>query len=123
MFEIFKEFTFEAAHHLAVNVDEGHRYSRLHGHSFQVQVFLKGEPDEKKKWLRDFSEIEQRVAELRAELDHNYLNEIAGLEVPTLENISRWIWNRLDNQLPGLDRIIVRRGSCGEGCVFHGRLN
>jgi 6-pyruvoyltetrahydropterin/6-carboxytetrahydropterin synthase len=123
MFEIFKEFTFEAAHHLAVNVAEGHRYSRLHGHSFQVQVFLKGEPDEKRKWLRDFAEIEQCVAELRAELDHNYLNEIAGLEVPTLENISRWIWKRLDNQLPGLDRIIVRRDSCGEGCVFRGRLN
>ncbi|MGD9614304.1 MAG: 6-carboxytetrahydropterin synthase QueD [Alphaproteobacteria bacterium] len=123
MFEIFKEFTFEAAHHLAVNVADGHRYSRLHGHSFQVQVFLKGEPNEAKNWVYDFGEIEQRVAELRAQLDHNYLNEIAGLEVPTLENISRWIWNRLDNQLPGLDRIIVRRGSCGEGCVFRGRLN
>src|SRR4051794_30723925 len=97
MFEIFKEFTFEAAHHLAVNVVDGHRYSRLHGHSFQVQVFLKGEPDEKKNWLCDFGEIEQRVAELRTELDHNYLNEIAGLEVPTLENISRWIWNRLNH--------------------------
>jgi 6-pyruvoyltetrahydropterin/6-carboxytetrahydropterin synthase len=123
MFEIFKEFTFEAAHHLAVNVTGGHRYSRLHGHSFRVQVFLRGDPDEKKKWVCDFGEIEQCVAELRAELDHNYLNEIAGLEVPTLENISRWIWNRLDNQLPGLDRIVVRRGSCGEGCVFHGRPN
>jgi 6-pyruvoyltetrahydropterin/6-carboxytetrahydropterin synthase len=123
MFEIFKEFTFEAAHHLAVNVTDDHRYSRLHGHSFQVQVFLRGEPDDKKNWLCDFGEIEQHVAELRAELDHNYLNQIAGLEVPTLENISRWIWNRLDNRLSGLDRIVVRRGSCGEGCVFHGRLN
>ena len=47
MFEIFKEFTFEAAHHLAVNVADGHSYSRLHGHSFQVQVLLRGEPDEK----------------------------------------------------------------------------
>jgi 6-pyruvoyltetrahydropterin/6-carboxytetrahydropterin synthase len=121
MFEIFKEFTFEAAHHLAVNVADGHRYSRLHGHSFQVQVFLKGEADKKKNWVCDFDEIAQRVAELRAELDHHYLNEIVGLEVPTLENISRWIWNHLDNRLPGLDRVIVRRGSCGEGCVFYGR--
>ena len=120
MFEIFKEFTFEAAHHLAVNVTDGHRYSRLHGHSFQVQVFLRGEIDEKKNWVCDFDEIAQCVAELRAELDHHYLNEIAGLEVPTLENISRWIWNRLDTQLPGLDRVVVRRGSCGEGCVFYG---
>ena len=123
MFEIFKEFTFEAAHHLAVNVPDGHRYSRLHGHSFQVQVFLKGEPDAEKNWLYDFADIEQHVAELRAELDHNYLNEIVGLEVPTLENISRWIWYRLDNQIPGLNRIVVRRGTCGEGCVFYGRPN
>ena len=62
------------------------------------------------------------MAELRAERDHHYLNEIAGLEVPTLENISRWIWNRLEHQLPGLDRIVVRCGSCGEGCVFYGRV-
>ena len=123
MFEIFKEFTFEAAHHLGVNVAPGHRYSRLHGHSFQVQVFLRGEPDGKTSWVYDFGEIEQRFAELRAQLDHNYLNEIEGLEVPTLENISRWIWNRLDNELPGLDRIVVRRGTCGEGCVFRGRFN
>ena len=123
MLEVFKEFTFEAAHHLAVNVADGHRYSRLHGHSFQVQVSLKGEADEKKNWVCDFDEIAQRIDELRSELDHHYLNEIVGLEVPTLENISRWIWNRLDNQLPGLDRIVVRRGSCGEGCVFHGRPN
>ena len=123
MFEIFKEFTFEAAHHLAMNVADGHRYSRLHGHSFQVQVFLRGKADEKTGWVCDFSDIEERVAEVRGNLDHHYLNEIVGLEVPTLENISRWIWNRLDNQLPGLDRIVVRRGSCGEGCVFYGPPN
>jgi 6-pyruvoyltetrahydropterin/6-carboxytetrahydropterin synthase len=80
MFEIFKEFTFDAAHHLAVNVADGHRYSRLHGHSFQVQVFLKGEADEKKNWVCDFGEIAERLAELRAEIDQHYLNEITGLE-------------------------------------------
>src|SRR5579871_3391374 len=122
MYEIFKEFTFEAAHHLAVNVANGHPYSKLHGHSFKVEVFLRGMPDKDKNWICDFGEIERQIAELRAELDRNYLNEIEGLEVPTLENISRWIWNRLDNELPGLDRVLVRRGSCGEGCVFSGRM-
>ena len=121
MFEIFKEFTFEAAHHLAMNVTDGHRYSRLHGHSFQVRIFFKGRADEKRNWVCDFEEIDRRITELRAELDHQYLNEIVGLEVPTLENISRWIWNRLDYQLPDLNRILVRRGSCGEGCIFYGR--
>ena len=123
MFEIFKEFTFEAAHHLAVNVAGDHRYSRLHGHSFQVQIILRGEADEKKNWVCDFHEIEQQITQLRTELDHQYLNEIAGLEVPTLENISRWIWYRLYSHLPYLSRIVVRRGSCGEGCVFYGRVN
>ena len=121
MYEIFKEFTFEAAHHLAVNVADDHRYARLHGHSFRVEVFLRGEKDKDKNWLCDFAEIERQIAGLRRELDHNYLNDIEGLEVPTLENISCWIWNRLHNALPGLDRVLVRRGSCGEGCSFSDR--
>lgn len=121
MYEIFKEFTFEAAHHLAVNVAEGHPYAKLHGHSFKVAVFLRGQPKEGKDWLCDFGEIDRRVGEIRAELDHNYLNDIDGLAVPTLENISRWIWQRLDSVLPGLDRVLVRRGSCGEGCVYSAR--
>jgi len=121
VYEIFKEFTFEAAHHLAVNVAPGHPYARLHGHSFQVEVHLRGEPDKDKNWLYDFGEIDKQIAELRAVLDHSYLNDIDGLGVPTLEVISRWIWRRLQNELPGLDRVVVRRGTCGEGCVYSER--
>ena len=121
MYEIFKEFTFEAAHHLAVNVAPGHPYARLHGHSFQVEVHLRGEPDPDKNWLYDFGELDKRIAELRVVLDHSYLNDIKGLEVPTLEVISRWIWRQLQNDLPWLDRVVVRRGTCGEGCVYRGR--
>src|SRR5207244_9707403 len=121
MYEISKEFTFEAAHRLAVNVTEGHPYGRLHGHSFKVEVVLKGEPDATKHWICDFAEIDRRIVDVRGMLDHNYLNEIDGLEVPTLENITRWIWLRLEDDLPGLDRILVRRGSCGESCVFSAR--
>jgi 6-pyruvoyl-tetrahydropterin synthase len=39
--EIFKEFTVEAAHRLP-NVPEGHKYSRLHGHSFKIAVYVSG---------------------------------------------------------------------------------
>ena len=120
MYEIFKEFTFEAAHHLAVNVTAGHAYAKLHGHSFKVEVFLKGEVDKEKNWLCDFATIDARIGALRRELDHNYLNDTEGLQIPTLENISRWIWTRLHEELPGLDRVLVRRGSCGEGCVYSG---
>ena len=42
-----------------------------------------------------------------------------------LENLAQWIWRRLDNQLPGLERITVRRGFAGnsEGCTYRGRPN
>jgi 6-pyruvoyltetrahydropterin/6-carboxytetrahydropterin synthase len=121
MYEIFKEFTLEAAHHLALNVAAGHPYAQLHGHSFRVEVYLRGEPDSDKDWLYDFGEIDKEIVKLRAVLDHTYLNDIDGLAIPTLENISRWIWRRLQNELPGLDRVVVRRGSCGEGCVYSDR--
>ena len=39
--EIFKEFTFEAAHKLP-NVPEGHKCGRLHGHSFVVRLYITG---------------------------------------------------------------------------------
>ncbi|MEM6490658.1 MAG: 6-carboxytetrahydropterin synthase [Pseudomonadota bacterium] len=57
---------------------------------------------------------------MRDQLDHNYLNEIDGLERPTLEVICRWIWGRLKPDIPKLHRVTVRRGTCGEGCVYEG---
>lgn len=116
--EIFREFTFEAAHHLAVNVDPGHPYSRLHGHSFRVEVYVRGEPGEKTRWVCDFADIQAQIDPIRDQLDHHYLNEIPGLETPTLETISQWLWDRLKPALPGLSKIVVRRGSCAEGCVL-----
>ena len=119
-FEIFKRFTFDAAHHLASNVPAGHRCAKLHGHSFEVEVYIQGAAEPQKGWVMDFLEFDAALEPLRAELDHSYLNEIAGLEVPTMENICRWIWRRLAPQFPNLSRIIVRRGSFGEGCVYKG---
>ena len=65
--------------------------------------------------------IDKEIVKLRGVLDHTYLNDIDGLGIPTLENISRWIWRRLQNELPGLDWVLVRRGSCGEGCAYSDR--
>jgi 6-pyruvoyltetrahydropterin/6-carboxytetrahydropterin synthase len=118
MIEIFKEFTFDAAHQLAANVPPGHIYGDLHGHSFKVEVFLRGTPDPETGWIADFAELDAVIRPVRERLDHNYLNEIEGLETPTLENISRWIWERLKPGIPQLHRVVIRRGSCGEGCVF-----
>lgn len=116
--EIFKEFTFEAAHRLP-HVPEGHKCARLHGHSFQVTVFVEGELTQPSGWVIDFAEIKQAFAPLERLLDHNYLNELEGLENPTSENIAVWIWVRLKPRLAGLSKIIVRE-TCTSGCVYRG---
>src|SRR4051794_7567734 len=118
--EIFKEFTFEAAHRLPY-VPEGHKCSRLHGHSFRTEIHVSGEVDSATGWIMDFGDIKAAFKPLLDQLDHHYLNEIAGLENPTSENVARWIWDRLQPILPGLCRVVVRE-TCTSGCVHEGTI-
>lgn len=115
--EIFREFTFEAAHRLP-NVPAGHKCARLHGHSFRVELRVRGLVSGDTGWVMDFAELSSAFAPLHAELDHRYLNEVPGLENPTSENLAVWIWDRLDGQLP-LSAVVVRE-TCTSGCVYRG---
>ena len=56
--EIYKEFTFEAAHYLP-NVPAGHKCGRLHGHSFCVAIYISGSVDPHLGWVRDYGEIKE----------------------------------------------------------------
>lgn len=116
--EIFKEFTFEAAHRLP-NVPDGHKCARLHGHSFRVRIHVRGRVHPVLGWVADFSDIKAAFQETYDRLDHNYLNEITGLENPTSENLAKWIWNEVAAGLPGLSRVAVRE-TCTSGCVYRG---
>lgn len=111
--DIFKIFTLEAAHRLP-NVPEGHKCARLHGHSFRVEVQVSGEVDAHTGWVMDFADIKQAFKPLHDQLDHHYLNDIAGLENPTSENLSRWIYQQLKPALPGLSAIVVHE-TCTAG--------
>lgn len=116
--EICKTFCFEAAHRLP-NVSAGHKCSRLHGHSFHLKVYVSGQPDERSGWIVDFGEIKTAVRPIVEQLDHNYLNEIPGLENPTSENLARWIWQRLKPRLAGLSKLIVKE-TCTSSCSYRG---
>ena len=116
--EIFKAFTFEAAHRLP-NVPEGHKCARLHGHSFRVEIHVRGPIGEQSGWVMDFAEIKAAFAPIYDRLDHHYLNEIEGLENPTSERLARWIWNSLAPDLPMLSKIVVHE-TCTTGCIYEG---
>lgn len=114
--EIFNAFTFDAAHRLP-NVPENYKCRRLHGHTFRVEIHVSDELDPEKGWIIDFGEIKEIVKPILDVLDHNYLNEIEGLENPTSENIAIWLWNRLKPKLPVLTKVIVQE-SCNSGAVY-----
>ena len=116
--EIWKEFTFEAAH-LLPHVAEGHKCRRLHGHSFRVEVRVCGEPDPHRGWVMDFADLKAAWRPLDDALDHRYLNDVPGLENPTSEVLARWIWGRLAPALPGLCSVAVRE-TCTSGCEYRG---
>ncbi len=116
--EIYKEFTFEAAH-LLPNVPAGHKCGRLHGHSFRVEVHVAGELDATLGWIMDYAEIKSLVKPVIARLDHYYLNDVPGLENPTSEVIARWLWQQLKPSLALLSKIVVKE-TCTSGCVYTG---
>lgn len=116
--ELFKEFTFESAHRLP-HVPAGHKCGRLHGHSFRVAIYIEGDVDPHTGWIRDFSEIKAIFKPLYERLDHNYLNDLPGLENPTSENLAKWIWQELKPLLPELSRIRIHE-TCTSGCEYRG---
>lgn len=115
MIELTQEFGFDAAHYLGLGAPENRR---LHGHSFYVEVTLQGEPDARTGVLRDFGAVKTVLEEIRADLDHRLLNEIEGLENPTLENLARYIFQRAKSSLPEVVRVKIRRPSYGQSCVY-----
>lgn len=116
--EIYKDFTFEAAH-LLPNVPEGHKCARLHGHSFKVRVAVAGDVGTQSGWIMDFTDIKAAFKPIEQELDHYYLNDISGLENPTSEVLAKWIWIKLKPALPLLCRLEIKE-TCTSGCIYTG---
>ena len=118
MTEIFREFTFEAAH-LLPKVPPGHKCARLHGHSFRVRIHVRGPVPEETGWILDFADLKTAWEPLHVQLDHRYLNEVEGLENPTSEVLAHWIYARLLPALPGLVRVVLHE-TCTAGAIYEG---
>ncbi|MFO1460632.1 MAG: 6-carboxytetrahydropterin synthase QueD [Verrucomicrobiota bacterium] len=116
--ELRRTFQFEAAHRLP-HVAPGHKCARLHGHSFQAEIAVEGPLDPRLGWVMDYADIKAAFAPLYQQLDHNYLNEIPGLENPTSERLAEWIWARLRPALPMLSEVVVAE-TCTAKCVYRG---
>jgi len=116
--EIFKVFTIEAAHRLP-NLPENHKCRRLHGHSIHIEIHVSGPLAEPEGWILDFADLGRAFTPIYEQLDHQYLNEVPGLENPTSEHLARWIWRALKSRLPQLSKVVVRE-TCTAGCIYAG---
>jgi len=117
--ELRKTFRIEAAHRLP-NVAPGHKCGRLHGHSFSIEIAIEGPVDGHAGWVMDFADVKALFQPLYRQLDHNYLNEIPGLENPTSEHLALWVWERLKPSLPGLTEVSIAE-TCTSRCVYRGQ--
>ena len=119
MYELAKQFRFEAAHTLERKVAaEGSR--RIHGHSYRAEVVVRGEPDPSTGMVIDLALLEGAIDTARCALDHHFLDDVPDLGPATIENLSAWIWRTLAPSCPGLFRVTVYRDSSGDSCSFYG---
>lgn len=119
MYELSKEFRFDAAHTLERTIEtEGSR--RVHGHSYRATVTLRGMPDAHTGMIIDLGYLDQLLAEVRDALDHRMLDDVDGLGPATIENLSAFIWNKLATKLSNLTRVSVHRDSYGDNCTYYG---
>jgi 6-pyruvoyltetrahydropterin/6-carboxytetrahydropterin synthase len=116
--DIFRIFHLQCARRLPA-LPASHPCSRLHGHSFEVEVTVSGDIDPEMGWVIDFADIETAWQPIHVELDHRTLNDIGGLENPTSENLAVWLWRRLKPVLPGLSGIRVME-THDAGCRYSG---
>lgn len=108
-------FGFEAAHALP-RLPESHKCRRMHGHSFTVEV---GVCDACVVAAPQGGGLTAGLRGVYDCLDHRCLNEIDGLENPTSEQVSRWIWNRLSREGARLRAVVIAE-TCTARCIYYG---
>ena len=119
MFELTKQFRFEAAHTLERAIGtEGSR--RVHGHSYRAEVAVKGVPDKASGMIVDLGLFDQSLQKVRDGLDHHFLDDVPGLGPATLENLSVFIWQALTDNGVTPSRVVVARDASGESCLYTG---
>jgi 6-pyruvoyltetrahydropterin/6-carboxytetrahydropterin synthase len=119
MFELSKQFRFEAAHTLHRTIDtEPSR--RIHGHSYRAEVAVRGRADPLTGMVVDLGVFERALEDARTGLDHHFLNDVPDLGEATMENLAAWIWQQVSPVCAGLVRVTVYRDSSGDVCSYFG---
>ncbi len=124
IYELSQRFYFEAAHTLHRSIEaEGSR--RIHGHTYHVEVTLRGTPKSEGSsdglesgMLMDLGRFRAALEPVRQQLDHHFLDEVADLGRPTLENLCAYLHQQLKTTLPLIHKISIERPASGDRCTL-----
>jgi 6-pyruvoyltetrahydropterin/6-carboxytetrahydropterin synthase len=109
MYEIYVAARFEAAHRLVGNFGPA---ARTHGHTYRMEVIVRGKHLGDDGTLYDIGELGQAVEGLAGSMHYRDLNEVPGLEGvnTTAEAVASYCWDKLAELLrgQGLDSLTVR---------------
>jgi 6-pyruvoyltetrahydropterin/6-carboxytetrahydropterin synthase len=119
-YTVSQRFFFDAAHTLRRQV-EAEGSARVHGHTYEAEVFFSGQPDAHTGMVVDLGWVRQRVAQVRELLDHRLLDEVPGLGTPTIENLCHFIALQFQNfhapdSQARVSRVRVWRQGIGDAC-------
>ncbi|MEY4616321.1 MAG: hypothetical protein RJB66_1281 [Pseudomonadota bacterium] len=119
-FEMKVQYRIESARKLT-KLPPSHPCSHVHGHSFVITLTLFGPWNETLGWMYDYHDLDQIVKPTLKLLDHNYLNEVPGLENPTSEALCVFLFERLKALLPELQKVTIAETPTTE-CSYSGDL-
>ena len=121
MYKVFIKTHFSSAHYLR---NYPGNCEHLHGHNWDVTVFVKAEDLNEIDVAIDFRDLKRIVAEIISELDHKNLNELPQFSIknPSSERLARYIYERLEDKLGSFagvfpDSVEVRE-TPGSGVVY-----
>ncbi len=117
MYQLSQKFYFDAAHTLRRDIDAaGSR--RVHGHTYQCEITFSGEVNAKTGMVMDLGVLRQAIVGVREALDHHFLDEVAGVGIPTLENLCQYIYAQITPHVAHVTCVRVWRDSVGDSCTF-----
>lgn len=118
MYTCIKAFTFDSAHFLPNYTGA---CGNLHGHTWKVEIAVEGEKLKENGMLIDFNDLSFYIEKLKKRFDHCLLNDF--LEIPTAENIAKYIFDFLEEELKNKEVNIsfVRLWETPNNCVMYTR--
>ena len=116
---IYKQFTFDSAHYLP-NVPVTHKCRTIHGHTYKLTVFIEGDLIENLGWVLDYTDLTNVIKPIIETIDHQFLNDIPGLENPTSELMVIWLWDKIKPLLPMLTKIELNE-TASSGAIYEGK--